>query len=267
MKVSDLKKRANEIRRLIVRMVAGAGSGHVGGPLGATDFFTALYFGGVLGKEDRVVLSAGHYCPVLYATLAKMGLFPEKELFSLRRLGSRLQGHPHFEWKGKNNLPGVEVTAGPLGQGVSQAVGMALALRMDGKENRVICFMGDGEQDEGQVWEAYMFVGREKLSKLTLVIDRNNMQIDGHTEDVMPLEPFRDKLAAFNLEVREVDGHNMSEIIDALQRRSGKTVAVILNTTPGKGVSFMENDPAWHGKVPNKEEARQALKELELRVY
>lgn len=263
MNVNSLKEKANEIRKLVVQMVAEAGSGHVGGPLGSADFFTALYFGDVLKDEDRFVLSAGHYCPVLYACLAEKGLFDKKELMSLRKLGSRLQGHPHFEWKGKNNLPGVEVTSGPLGQGVSQAIGMALAMRMDDKKGRIFCFMGDGEQDEGQVWEAYMLAGREKLSNLTLVIDRNNMQIDGATDDVMPLEQLKDKLVAFNLEVREVDGHNFEEIIKSLKISSDKTMAIILKTIPGKGVSFMENDYRWHGKVPSKKEVVLALKELE----
>jgi transketolase len=262
--ITDLEKRASEIRKLIVRMVCEAGSGHVGGSLGSADFFTGLYFGDVLENKDKVVLSAGHYCPVLYACLAEKGLFDKNELMSLRKLESRLQGHPHFEWKGKNNLPGIETTSGPLGQGVSQAVGMALALRMDGDSNRVICFMGDGEQDEGQVWEAYMLAGRENLSNLTLVVDRNNIQIDGKTDDVMPLEPLKDKLASFNLEVREIDGHDFEQIIKVLKKPADKTIVIILKTTPGKGVSFMENNYLWHGKVPSKEEVKLALKELSL---
>lgn len=263
--VDFLGKKACEVRKMIIKMVFEAGSGHVGGPLGSADFFISLYFGDVLKEGDRFVLSAGHYCPVLYACLALSGKFHEEELMTLRKLGSKLQGHPHFEWNGKNNLPGVEVTSGPLGQGVSQAVGMALALQMDGKSNKVICFMGDGEQDEGQVWEAYMLAGREKLSNLTLIIDRNNMQIDGKTDDVMPLEPLKDKLVSFNLEVCEVDGHNFEEIIKSLQISSDKTVAIILNTIPGKGVSFMENNYLWHGKAPSKKEAELALKELNLK--
>lgn len=260
----NLVKMANEIRKLIVKTVYEAGSGHVGGPLGVADLFALMYLGEVLKDEDRFVLSAGHYCPVLYASLAMKGLIEEKELFSLRKLKSRLQGHPHFEMGGKGNVPGVEVTAGPLGQGVSQAIGMALAMRMDNKKGRIFCFMGDGEQNEGQVWEAYMLAGSEKLAKLVLIIDRNNMQIDGTTDQVMPLEPLRDKLAAFNLEVREVDGHNMEQMRTALERESEKTVAIILKTIPGKGVSFMENDYRWHGKVPNEKEMKQALKELEI---
>ncbi len=268
--IEELHEKATKIREMVIKMLVNAGSGHAGGPLGSADFWTLLYFGGLVNidpkdpwneNRDRIVLSAGHYCPVQYACLAEAGFFPKDELDSLRKIGSRLQGHPVYRC-----VPGIENTSGPLGQGISQAVGMALVARMDGRKNRVICFMGDGEQDEGQCWEAYMLAGKERLHNLTIVIDRNNMQIDGHTEEVMPLEPLRKKLEVFNLHVIDVDGHNMEEITSALSEAKAvfeKPTAIILHTIPGKGVEFMENEPSWHGKVPNKEEAAEALAELE----
>ena len=201
MRFSDLEVKANEIRAEVIKMLVEAGTGHPAGALGAADFWTLLYLGGLIKinpqdpwneDRDRVVLSAGHYCPVLYAVLAEAGFFPKEELSSLRKIDSRLQGHPVARM-----LPGIENSSGTLGQGISVAVGMALAARMDKKKHRVICFMGDGEQNEGQVWEAYMSVAKYKLSNLTIVIDRNNIQIDGHTEDVMPLEPLEKKLKHF----------------------------------------------------------------------
>lgn len=257
------------MRQQIIKMLVNAGSGHSAGPLGSADFWAALYFGGVINyqasdawseERDRVVLSAGHYCPALYVVLAEAGYFPESELESLRRLNSRLQGHPVARC-----VPGVETTSGPLGQGISQAVGMALTARIDKKKWRTICFMGDGEQDEGQVWEAYMLAGRERLNNLTIVIDRNNIQIDGHTENVMPLEPLKNKLEAFNLNVLEVDGHNIGEIIDALNKAKAvfeKTTVIILHTIPGKGVGFMEGEYEWHGKAPSVGETIEALKDI-----
>ncbi|HCC23026.1 TPA: transketolase [Candidatus Falkowbacteria bacterium] len=259
---------ANEIRRDIIKMLYEAGSGHSGGSLGMTDIFTALYFA-VLNHDpkkpawsgrDRVFLSNGHICPVWYATLAHAGYFPLSELKTLRKLGSRLQGHPH-----NLSLPGVENTGGPLGQGISQAIGAALALRLDQKKNYVFCLMSDGELNEGQTWEAFMFAAKYKLNNLTAVIDRNNIQIDGYTEDIMPLEPLADKFKAFGWHVLEINGHNMPEIISALETSKviyEKPVVVIAHTIPGKGVSFMENRFEWHGKPPAKNERDQALKEL-----
>ncbi len=265
----ELAKKAEELRANVVKMLTNAGTGHSAGPLGSADFWATLFFGGFINlspdnpwdpNRDRLVLSAGHYCPILYATLAGAGFFPESELMTLRVLGSRLQGHPVAR-----SLPGIETSSGPLGQGISQAVGMALAARMDGAKWRVVCFMGDGEQDEGQVWEAYMCAAKYRLSNLTIVIDRNNIQIDGHTEDVMPLESLAAKLSAFNLNVIEVDGHNYESIAEALSRARvifEKPTAIILRTIPGKGVDFMENEPAWHGKAPKIGEAVMALSEL-----
>lgn len=250
-------------------MLTTAGTGHSAGSLGSADFWTALYLGGLINyktnepwweERDRVVLSAGHYCPILYAVLAEAGFFPKSELSTLRRLGSRLQGHPVARM-----LPGVETSSGPLGQGISQAVGMALAAKLDNKKWRTICFMGDGEQNEGEVWEAYMCAAKYGLSNLTIVIDRNNIQIDGHTEDVMPLERLAAKLEAFNLNVIEVNGHDIEEIKMAMMRAKvifEKPTAIILHTIPGKGVDFMENEPAWHGKSPKLGEAVEALAEL-----
>jgi len=269
MSFSDLEVKANEIRVEVIKMLVEAGTGHPAGALGSADFWTLLYLGGLIKvypqdpwneERDRVVLSAGHYCPVLYAVLAEAGFFPKEELSSLRKIDSRLQGHPVARM-----LPGIENSSGTLGQGISVAVGMALAARMDNEKYRVICFTGDGEQNEGQVWEAYMSAAKLKLSNLTVVIDRNNIQIDGHTEDVMPLEPFGEKLKAFGFAVIEVDGHNMEEMEKAMNMAKvtfEKPTAIVLHTTPGKNVDFMENDYAWHGRAPGMGETVQALMEL-----
>lgn len=269
MTVEEIQERANKLREMVIKILVNAGSGHSAGPLGSADFWAALYFGEVINfrsgepwweDRDRVVLSAGHYCPAFYSVLSMAGYFPEEELMTLRQLGSRLQGHPVAR-----ALPGIETTSGSLGQGISQAVGMAMAGKLDNKKWRVICFMGDGEQEEGQVWEAYLCAAKYKLDNLTIVIDRNNIQIDGHTEDVMPLEIFKDKLMAFNLEVLDIDGHNIGEIIEALDRAKvnfGKPTAILMRTIPGKGIDFMENEPAWHGKAPRAGEAVEALLEL-----
>lgn len=263
-----LKKKANAIRQDIVKMLLAAGSGHSAGSLGMADVFTALYFS-VLKHDpkkpawterDRVVLSNGHICPVLYATLAHAGYFPKKELATLRQLGSRLQGHPH-----RGSLPGIENTSGPLGQGLSQAVGMAIAARMDKQKHVVYCLISDGEHDEGQTWEAVMLAGKLKLDNLTCIMDRNNIQIDGMTEDIMPLESLKAKYEAFNWHVIEIDGHNIQEIIDACAMAKAiveKPVMILAHTIPGKGVDFMEFKYEWHGKPPNKEEAKLALHEL-----
>lgn len=263
-----LKETANEIRRAIIEMLFEAGSGHSAGPLGMADIFTAFYFH-ILKHDprkpnwperDRLVLSNGHICPVQYAALAYAGYFPVEELKTLRRLDSRLQGHPH-----RGALPGVETTSGPLGSGLSQACGMALAARLDSKRHRIYCLMSDGEQDEGNTWEAAMFAGKYRLGNLTAVMDRNKIQIDGATEEVMPLEPLRDKYRAFNWHVLEINGHSIRELVDAVSEAKAMgdvPTLIIAHTIPGKGISFMENDFRWHGKAPNKEETRQALREL-----
>ncbi len=267
--INELKYKANDIRQDIVAMLVEAKSGHSAGPLGMADVFTALYFY-VLEHDpedpswegrDRVVLSCGHINPVLYATLAEAGYFSKDELKTLRKLGSILQGHPH-----NLTTPGIETSSGPLGQGSSQAVGMAYALMKDRKKSqRVYLVMSDGEQQEGQTWEAVMFAGKNKLHNLTAFIDRNNIQIDGYTEDIMPLEGLRAKYEAFNWHVLEVDGHNMQEIINACMEAKAiyeKPTVVIAHTIPGKGVGYMEYDYKWHGTPPNKEQAELALKEL-----
>jgi transketolase len=267
-KLQYLEKTANRVREQVVEMLVEAGSGHSAGPLGMADIFTALYFH-VLRHDpknpnwmerDRLILSNGHICPVQYATLALAGYFPLEELMTLRKINSRLQGHPH-----RGSLPGVETTSGPLGSGLSQAIGVALAARLDGAKHRVYCLMSDGEHDEGNTWEAVTAAAKYKLSNLTAIIDRNNIQIDGFTEDVMPLESLREKYEAFGWHVLEIDGHNISRFVDATREAAAiyeRPTVIIAHTIPGKGVSFMERDYKWHGKPPTKEEARMALKEL-----
>ncbi len=259
---------ANQIRQDIVNMLVEAGSGHSAGPLGMADIFTALYFH-ILNynpKEpnwpgrDRLILSNGHICPAQYATLARAGYFHIEELKTLRKLGSRLQGHPR-----RGALPGVETTSGPLGSGLSQAAGMALAAKLDDKKHRIYCLMSDGEQDAGNTWEAAMFIGKNRLNNITAIIDRNNIQIDGFTEDVMPLESLKEKYEAFRWHVLEIDGHNIEAIVDACNEAKAifeKPTLIIAHTIPGKGVSFMEQDYLWHGIPPNKEQAKAALVEL-----
>jgi transketolase len=276
--IHDIELGANEIRENIIKSLVEAGSGHSAGPLGMADVFAALYLGGVLNydvkdpwklERDRVVLSNGHIAPVWYATLAQAGFFPKEELMSLRKLGTRLQGHPHIK-----ALPGVENTGGPLGQGLSQAIGQALGIRMDAGQGKlpsgvrmpwVYCLMSDGELQEGQNWEAIMFAGKNNLHNITAVIDRNNIQIDGFTEDIMPLEPLADKFKAFNWSVIEVDGHNVREIVDAFNKAMAifeNPTVIIAHTIPGKGVDFMEWNYSWHGKPPKSDEAAKALSEL-----
>lgn len=267
-KIKFLEEMANTIRQDIISMLVEAGSGHSAGPLGMAEVFTALYFHILNHKpedpnwpdRDRLVLSNGHICPVLYATLARAGYFPIEELKTLRKFGSRLQGHPH-----RGSLPGIENTSGPVAQGSSQAVGMALAAKMDKKRYQVYCIVGDGEQQEGQTWEAVMFAGKHKLDNLTFIMDRNNIQIDGFTEDVMPLENLKAKYEAFNWHVIEIDGHNIKQIIEACDEAKAiyeKPVMIIAHTIPGKGVDFMEWKYEWHGKPPNLEEAKEALRQL-----
>lgn len=268
-----LEKEANEIRKSIIAMLTEAGSGHTAGPLGMADIFTALYFHILNHKpdepswkdRDRVVLSNGHICPVLYAAMAHSGYFPKSELMTLRKFGSILQGHPHRDF-----LPSLETSSGPLGSGLSQVTGMAIADRMDNPENSSTKFfyglLSDGEMNEGQIWEAGMLAGKEKLWNLICFIDRNNIQIDGFTEDVMPLEPFVDKWKAWNWHVIEIDGHNMDAIVDAVNEGKAvydKPTMIIANTIPGKGVKAFERKPEWHGKPPSADEAEMALKELE----
>lgn len=267
-KLRSLEATANAIRQDIISMLALAGSGHSAGPLGLADIFTAFYFHLLNHRpknphwedRDRLILSNGHVCPVLYAALARAGYFPVEELKTLRQFGSRLEGHPH-----RGSLPGVETTSGPLGSGLSQAIGMSLALRLKDSRSRVYCLMSDGEQDAGNTWEAVMLAGKHKLNNLTAVIDRNNIQISGFTENIMPLEPLRDKYEAFNWHVLEIDGHNIESICDAVNE--SKTIfecptVIIAHTIPGKGVSFMEGKYEWHGKPPTKEEAAAALRQL-----
>jgi transketolase len=253
-----LEDKANEIRQSIIEMLIAAGSGHTAGPLGMADIFTAFYFhilkhdpkNPLWEERDRLVLSNGHICPVLYAALAHSGYFPVEELLTLRKFGSRLQGHPH-----RGALPGIETTSGPLGSGLSQAVGMAIGFKMDNKKNQVFCLTSDGEHDEGNAWEAAMLAGKLKLANLTGVIDRNNIQIDGMTENIMPLESLRAKYEAFNWHVLEIDGHNMETIVNAVEEARAvyeKPVMIIAHTIPGKGISEIEFDYRWHGNPPGK---------------
>ena len=266
---NELTYKANDIRQDIIEMLLAAKSGHSAGPLGMADVFTALYFGGVLNYDpknptwearDRLVLSCGHICPVLYATLAEAGYFEKEELKTLRKFGTRLHGHPH-----NLALPGIETSSGPLGQGSSQACGIAMVLKIDHKKNQTYLIMSDGEQDEGQTWEAVMFAGKNKLHNITAIMDRNNIQIDGYTEDIMPLDDLKAKYEAFNWHVLEVDGNNIDQVIDACHEAKAiyeKPTLIIAHTIPGKGVDFMENDYKWHGMPPNKEQAAVALNEL-----
>src|SRR4030043_1111588 len=266
--IEELQEKANLIRQDVVKMLVTAGSGHSAGPLGLADVFTALYFA-VLKvnpqepfwpERDRFVLSCGHVCPVFYATLAHAGFFPKNELLTLRKLSSRLQGHPH-----NFGLPGVETSSGSLGQGISQAIGMAIAGKMDRARWRVITLMSDGEQQEGQVWEALMFAANRNFNNLIVLIDRNQIQIDGHTEQVMPLEPLKQKYEAFNWQVLEIDGHNIPEIIEAFSQAKATAenpTVIIAHTIPGKDVEFMENLPECQGKTPTIGESIEALREL-----
>lgn len=270
-KIFELEEKANDIRESIIEMLVEAGSGHTAGSLGMADVFTALYFHALNHKpdnpgwneRDRLVLSNGHICPVLYAAMAHSGYFPEGELLTLRKFGSRLQGHPHRDF-----LPAIETSSGPLGSGLSQAVGMALIDRPPlGKISSrfIYCLTGDGELDEGQNWEAIALAGKYKLHNLIAIVDRNNIQIDGYTEDIMPLEPLHEKWASFNWHVQEIDGHDMRAIISAISQAQAifeKPSVIIAHTIPGKGVPEFERDYRWHGKPPNKEEGKRALEAL-----
>lgn len=256
--IARIEGKARDIRETIIRMLVAAGSGHTAGPLGMADIFAAFYFhilnhrpdDPLWEERDRLVLSNGHITPVRYAAMAHAGYFPVEECLTLRKFGSRLQGHPE-----RLRLPGVETTSGPLGSGLSQAAGMAYGLRMDGKTNRTYCLMSDGEQQEGNIWEAVLFAGKYRLSNLTAVMDRNNIQIDGMTEDVMPLEPLKEKYEAFNWHVIDIDGHNIEEIVDAVDKARAireKPTLILAHTIPGRGVKELEFDYRWHGNPPGK---------------
>ncbi|MDO8518421.1 MAG: transketolase [bacterium] len=266
--VRDIELKAEEIRETIIEMLVAAGSGHTAGPLGMADIFAALYFHVLKhdpqnpdwAERDRLFLSNGHITPVRYAAMAHAGYFPVEECLTLRKFGSRLQGHPE-----RLRLPGLETTSGPLGSGLSQASGYAYGARMDNKKFRVYCCLSDGEHDAGNTWEGVMFAGNNKLNNLTAIIDRNNIQINGMTEEVMPLENLRAKYEAFNWHVLEVDGHNVREFVDAVGQAKAifeKPTVIIAHTVPGKGVKEIEFDYRWHGKPPNKEEAKKFLAEL-----
>ena len=258
--IKRLELMANTVRQSIIEMLVAAGSGHTAGPLGMADIFTLLYFH-VLEHDpkdpawpdrDRLILSNGHICPVLYATLAHAGYFPVEELVTLRTLGTRLQGHPHRE-----TLPGIETSSGPLGSGLSQAVGMAIAERMDNPYSAkyFYCLTGDGELNEGQIWEAALLAGKEKLHNLIVIVDRNGIQIDGYTKDVMPLESLRAKFESFNFDVQEVDGHNIRSVNDAIGKAQSvysQPSVIIAHTIASKGVDVFERDFRWHGNPPGK---------------
>lgn len=261
---------ADAMRADIVAMICKAGSGHPGGSLSCADIMSALYFGGVMHHDpanpddparDRFVLAKGHAAPALYAVLAHAGYFPREELTTLRQVGSRLQGHPD-----SNLLPGVEVSTGSLGQGLSIACGIACGLALDGSDSRVFALLGDGECEEGQVWEAAMFASKQSLENLVAIVDSNGLQIDGNVDDVAGLGDIAAKFKAFGWNVLSVDGHDadalVSTLAEARDMRSGAPVAVIANTVKGKGVSFMEGQAGWHGKAPNLEQASQALAEI-----
>lgn len=267
--IAELQEKAKEIRKSIVRMTGAAGSGHPGGSLSAADILAALYFHELRLKpeepqwedRDRFVLSKGHGAPVLYGALAEKGFFPKEEIMSLRKLGSRLQGHPDLQ-----SLPGVEVSTGSLGQGISVATGMAMAGKLDGKDYRVYVLLGDGECQEGLVWEAAMAAAHYKLDNMVGFLDYNGLQIDGPITEVMSPEPLAEKWQAFGWHVIEIDGHDMKAILSALNQAKdtkGQPTMIIAKTVKGKGVSFMENQVGWHGVAPKPEEVAQALAELE----
>lgn len=264
----DLYKISNKLRQVVIDMLSEAKSGHTAGSLGTAEIFTALYFkvlnidpnNPVKKTRDRFLLSNGHICPIWYATLSERGFFPKTELWKLRKINSKLQGHPK-----KDCVPGVENSSGSLGQGLSQAIGIALAAKADDKNYRIYCMTGDGELNEGQIWEATMFAPNKKLSNITWIIDRNGIQSDGNTKDIMPLEELRDKLEAFNWYVIEINGHSIEEIVGACEMAKSinqRPTAIIAHTIPGEGIDFMENKYQWHGRVPNEKEAAIAREKL-----
>ncbi len=266
--VEELKAKAKMFRRQILEMTFAAGSGHPGGSMSSIDVITALYYNVMRvdpknpkwQDRDRFVLSKGHVCPAVYAVLADLGFFPKEALLTLRKLGSILQGHPDM-----HKTPGIEMSTGSLGQGLSVSCGMALAAKIDAKDYRVYCVMGDGEVQEGNIWEGAMLAGHLKLDNLTGILDRNRLQIDGNTEQVMSLDPLPDKWRAFGWNVLEIDGHDMQQILDALdlaKRTKKKPTIIIANTLKGKGVSFMENQAGFHGRALTKDEMAKAMEEL-----
>jgi len=265
----NLLEMARKIRIDIIEMLCAAGSGHSGGSLSMADVFAYLYFSKKFKLDpayinspgrDRVVLSKGHACPVLYATLAQKGYFDKSHLLTLRKYGSILQGHPDM-----NKTPGVEITTGSLGQGLSCAAGMAIGAKMDGLSSHVFAIIGDGECNEGQIWEAAMAAAHYKLGNLTAIVDKNGLQIDGYTKDIMNSEPMADKWASFGWDVTEIDGHDFEQIENAINKAinmPGKPSCIVANTVKGKGVSFMENRCEWHGKTPSAEEKEKAVCEI-----
>jgi transketolase len=272
----ELSEMARQIRRDIINELLISKSGHSGGPLGMADIFSALYFNKLnidnenpyMSARDYFFLSIGHIAPVWYSTLARRGYFPLQELKTLRKINSRLQGHP-APLK-THGLPGIEVASGALGQGLSVAVGCALAIRLDKKPNYVFCVNGDGELDEGQIWESVMTAAHHKIDNLTIIVDKNNCQIDNRTQVVMNTDPLPDKFKAFNWEVFEIDGNNMIEVLETIDKAKafkGKPTVIIAHTLMGKGVSFMEDDYKWHGVPPNAEQGKQALEELKQTKY
>lgn len=284
MKITDtarLRKIAFDLRQDILAMIYQAQSGHPGGSLGMIDLILTLYASGILRhdskrpsweKRDYFLLSNGHICPALYAVLAQQKYFAREELETFRQINSRLEGHPHFLMDGstidKGTVEGVEITAGSLGHGSSQAAGLAYGLQIDNKKNHVFCLLSDGEQQEGQTWEAYMFAAHHQLKNLTYIIDYNHIQISGKTQEVMSLGSLKLKLIAFGLHVLEMDAHDFSDIQKKLQKAKDSTqqaVAIIAHSTAGKGVSFMENDYRWHGQAPNKKEFESAMQELRIK--
>lgn len=265
--IDELKKKAIQLRKDVLKMIETAGSGHPGGSLSVIDILVGLYYHKLKYKSenpkwsdrDICILSKGHACPAFYAVLADCGFFPKEELSTLRKLGSRLQGHAFFK------VPGVEVSTGSLGQGLSLSNGFALAARLDGKKKKIYCILGDGEIQEGQVWEAAMFSAHHSLDNLVAIIDRNNLQIDGPVKETMDIEPLADKWKAFGWHVLQMNGHDIADILktyDDADKLKGKPVVIIAHTTKGKGVSFMENQVGWHGISLTKKDLEQALKEL-----
>jgi len=272
-----LHKIAWQLRREVLQMVYEAQSGHLASAFGLAEIFATLYFGKILrhdaqrpkwDKRDYFFLSNGHVCAIFYATLAKAGYFPMDELKTFRQINSRLQGHPHFIFDSEKSLPGIENSSGPLGQGLSQAAGMAMALKIDQKKNKVFCMMSDGEQQEGQIWESYQFIMHHNLNNLISIIDCNNIQISGTIEQTLSLGNLKLKLISFGFKIFEMDAHNVTDIFAKLTLARNETkhpVIVLAKSIPGKGVSFMERDYRWHGRVPTDNEYNQAMKELTIK--
>ncbi|MBI2037885.1 MAG: transketolase [Candidatus Magasanikbacteria bacterium] len=267
-KVKELELIANRLRQHVIKMIAKAGSGHQGGPLGMADIFAVLYFHELhhnpknpdFADRDRLILSNGHICPIRYAAMAEAGYFPVEELMTLRQFGSRLQGHPE-----RLRLPGSETTSGPLGEGLAQGSGIAYAAKMDAKKFRTYVLTSDGEHEAGLHWEAVLFAGKNRLDNLTCIVDRNNIQIDGQTEDIMPLEPLRAKYEAFNWHAIECAGNDIADVVRAIEEAKAifqKPTVIIAHNIPGRGVSFMENNYLWHSQPFQPHQEEQALNEL-----